>query len=53
VNPKSRPFDEELGLVEAPLASLPLETVRPPRAVLDELMRAYAEGSVPAAAGGG
>jgi 2-oxoglutarate ferredoxin oxidoreductase subunit beta len=53
VNPDTRPFDAELGVVDAPLASLPLGTVRPPRAVLDELMRAYAEGSVPAAAGGG
>jgi 2-oxoglutarate ferredoxin oxidoreductase subunit beta len=53
VNPETRSFDDELGLVDAPLAALPLEAVRPPRAVLDELMRAYAEGSVPAAAGGG
>ena len=53
INPETTPFDDELGLVEAPLTSLPLETLRPPRAVLDELMRAYAEGSVPAAAGGG
>jgi 2-oxoglutarate ferredoxin oxidoreductase subunit beta len=53
VNPETRPFDVELGMIESPLASLALEQVRPPRAVLDELMRAYAEGSVPAAAGGG
>jgi len=53
VNPDTHRFDDELGTVEAPLASLPLETLRPPRAVLDELMKAYAEGSVPAAAGGG
>jgi 2-oxoglutarate ferredoxin oxidoreductase subunit beta len=31
-------FIEQLGIVEQPLARLPLETVRPPRAVLEEVM---------------
>jgi 2-oxoglutarate ferredoxin oxidoreductase subunit beta len=53
INPKTRSFDIEHAMVDEPLASLPLETVRPGREVLDELMRAYVEGSVPAAAGGG
>jgi len=46
-------LDAELGLVETPLAALPAEVTRPGREVLAELMRAYAEGSVPAAGGGG
>jgi 2-oxoglutarate ferredoxin oxidoreductase subunit beta len=53
VNPSSRPFEEELALIEAPLVSLPLERVRPSREVLAEVMRSYAEGTVAAAAGGG
>ncbi len=35
-------FVSQLGLVDQPLAHLPLEAVRPPRAVLDEIMRAHA-----------
>ena len=31
-------FIDQLGIVEQPLARLPLETVRPPRAVLEEVM---------------
>ncbi|HZV90466.1 MAG TPA: thiamine pyrophosphate-dependent enzyme, partial [Candidatus Nitrosocosmicus sp.] len=31
-------IDEDLGLVDEPLASLPLERVRPPREVLDKIM---------------
>jgi 2-oxoglutarate ferredoxin oxidoreductase subunit beta len=53
VNPKATPFTEELKLVEAPLASLGQDVVRPPKSVLDGIMRAYLEGSVAAAAGGG
>lgn len=53
VNPNTRPYDEELNLVETPLAQLPMSAVRPGREVLDEIMRAYTEGTVPAAAGGG
>ncbi len=53
VNPATRPFAAEHAMVEEPLASLPLERVRPAKAVLDEIMRAYVEGSVPGAAGGG
>ena len=53
VNQRTQAFDVERDMVDAPLASLPLETVRPPRAVLDEVMRAYLDGAVAAAAGGG
>lgn len=53
VDPSSKPFDEELSLVDTPLAGLPLDRVRPPRAVLDSIMRAYREGSVAVGAGGG
>jgi 2-oxoglutarate ferredoxin oxidoreductase subunit beta len=53
VNPKATPFTEELKLVETPLASLGQDVTRPPRQVLDDIMKAYLEGSVAAAAGGG
>ncbi|HTR97749.1 MAG TPA: 2-oxoacid:ferredoxin oxidoreductase subunit beta [Candidatus Acidoferrales bacterium] len=53
VEPGTRAFDEELKLVDAPLASLPLEVVRPPRAVLSQVMKEHMEGTVPTAAGGG
>jgi len=45
-------LDAELGLVEAPLATLPESAVRPGREVLAELMRAHAEGSAAPAGGG-
>lgn len=38
VEPDREDFIDVLNLVDEPLASLPLETVRPPRAVLDEIM---------------
>jgi 2-oxoglutarate/2-oxoacid ferredoxin oxidoreductase subunit beta len=53
VNPESRPFEDELELGEPALAGLPLEAVRPPKAVLDQIMESYRVGSVVAAAGGG
>jgi 2-oxoglutarate ferredoxin oxidoreductase subunit beta len=53
VKPDTRPYEDELELVEAPLASLPLEVVRPPRAALEEIMEGYRRGSVAAPAGGG
>jgi 2-oxoglutarate ferredoxin oxidoreductase subunit beta len=53
VNEGLEPFEEELGLVETPLAQLPLERVRPPREVLDEIMQSYRVGSIAASAGGG
>ena len=46
-------FDEELNLVAEALATLPLERVRPSRHALEEVMRAHAEGSIGAPAGGG
>jgi 2-oxoglutarate ferredoxin oxidoreductase subunit beta len=36
--PALEPFEHDLQLVDEPLATLPLERVRPPRAVLDEVM---------------
>jgi len=53
VDPGTRPYEDELHLAETPLASLPLEAVRPPKSVLDEIMERYRKGSVAAAAGGG
>ncbi len=38
VDPNQTPFEDELGLVDTPLAALPLERVRPPRQVLEEIM---------------
>jgi 2-oxoglutarate ferredoxin oxidoreductase subunit beta len=47
-------FDREVGLVEDPLASLPLERVRPAPAVLEAIMAAHRTGAgAPAATGGG
>ena len=53
VDPQTRSFDEELRLGDTPLARLTTDQVRPPRQVLDEIMHAYREGRVAAAAGGG
>jgi len=53
VDPSKAPLGEELGLVETPLARLGLDDVRPPAAVLDEIMESYRRGSAAAAAGGG
>ena len=38
VDPGETPFEEDLGLVEAPLVSLPLQRVRPPRETLAQIM---------------
>ena len=38
IEPDKEDFISLLGLVYEPLASLPLERVRPPKAVLDEVM---------------
>jgi len=38
LNSEKVAFDRELEVVDEPLASLPLERVRPPRAVLEEVM---------------
>jgi 2-oxoglutarate ferredoxin oxidoreductase subunit beta len=53
VDPQTKRFDDEMQLGEAPLASLALEQVRPPKSVLDAIMRSYREGSAPVGAGGG
>ena len=52
VNTATRPYEDELELGDTPLSRLPLETVRPPRVVLDGIMESYRRGSVAAAAGG-
>ena len=38
INPQQKNFIELLNVVDEPLASLPLERVRPPREVLDQIM---------------
>jgi len=38
VEPTVQPFDEQLEMIDEPLAALPLDRVRPPKAVLDEVM---------------
>ena len=38
LNPEKGSLDQELNLVDEPLASLPLERVRPPKAALEEIM---------------
>jgi 2-oxoglutarate ferredoxin oxidoreductase subunit beta len=54
VEPEQMPFEEDLKLVEGPLAALPLEKVRPPKSVLDEIMGQYMTGKgLSAPAGGG
>jgi 2-oxoglutarate ferredoxin oxidoreductase subunit beta len=53
VNTAAHRFDDEMRLVDEPLAMLPLDRVRPPRAVLDSIMASYREGSAPVGAGGG
>ena len=53
VNTGAHRFDDEVGMVAEPLASLPLERVRPARSVLEGIMRTYQEGSAPVGAGGG
>jgi 2-oxoglutarate ferredoxin oxidoreductase subunit beta len=45
VDPDKEPFERDLTLVEAPLATLPLDRVRPPREVLDEVMKSLMTGS--------
>ena len=53
VDPATRRFDDEMQLGEAPLATLPLDRVRPAKSVLDAIMRSFREGSAPVASGGG
>ena len=53
VDPHTMRFDDEMHLGEAPLVSLTLEQVRPPKSVLDAIMHGYREGSAPIGAGGG
>lgn len=41
VNPAEKDFIEALNLGDQPLANLPEETTRPPKAVLDEIMEEF------------
>src|SRR5437867_1883839 len=52
--PDLEPFEDELDLVDAPLATLPQEIVRPPKSVLDTVMEQLMTGKgVGAGSGGG
>src|SRR5262245_47918147 len=54
VNPEAMAFEDELRLVDEPLAALPLERVRPPKRVLDEVMEQLRTGKgLTAPSGGG
>jgi 2-oxoglutarate ferredoxin oxidoreductase subunit beta len=54
VNEHTRPFGDELELVDEALAGLPLERVRPPKAALDQIMEQLRTGrGLAAPAGGG
>jgi len=54
VQPEQQPIEEELALIETPLAALPLERARPPRQVLDDIMEQLRTGKgLEAPAGGG
>ena len=44
IEPRGLPFEDELQLVETPLAKLALEQVRPPKQVLDEVMESLKTG---------
>jgi 2-oxoglutarate ferredoxin oxidoreductase subunit beta len=47
-------FDQEVGMVDEPLSSLPLERVRPPREALAEILAGLRTGAgAPASTGGG
>ncbi len=45
LNPGKLPLDTEMNLVDEPLASLPLERVRPPKSVLDGIMAGLMTGT--------
>jgi 2-oxoglutarate ferredoxin oxidoreductase subunit beta len=53
VNPQDVPFDVEMKMVDEPLATLPIERVRPPKRVLDEIIESMRTGKGVGAAGGG
>ena len=53
VNTAAHRFDDEMKMVDEPLASLKLDRVRPPKSVLDGIMKTYQEGSNPVGSGGG
>jgi 2-oxoglutarate ferredoxin oxidoreductase subunit beta len=53
VEPELPPFEDELRLIETPLAALPLDRARPSRQVLEEIMEQLKTGKGMAAPAGG
>ena len=53
INPADVPFEDEIKLVDEPLATLPLERVRPPKRVLDQIMEQMRTGKGLSAPSGG
>ncbi len=53
VDPHATPLDDELGMIDMPLAQLPLDKVRPPKATLEAIMEQMMTGKGATAAGGG
>ena len=53
VNTATHRFDQEMRMIDEPLAGLALDRVRPPKSVLDSIMASFREGSAPVGAGGG
>jgi len=53
VNPQDESFADENQMLDQPLATLPLERVRPPRAVLEGIVEQLRTGKGAPAAGGG
>jgi 2-oxoglutarate ferredoxin oxidoreductase subunit beta len=53
VDPQQMSFDDEMTLGETPLTQLPLETVRPPKSVLEQIMEQLRTGKGLAASAGG
>ncbi len=53
VNTQAHRFDDEMKVIDEPLAGLKLDQVRPAKSVLEAIMTSYREGSAPVGAGGG
>jgi 2-oxoglutarate ferredoxin oxidoreductase subunit beta len=54
VNPEKPAYDRDVGLIDEPLAGLPLDRVRPSREALEEILGTFQSGSgAPQATGGG
>jgi 2-oxoglutarate ferredoxin oxidoreductase subunit beta len=53
IEPVVEPYEEELEMVETPLAQLTLDKVRPPKQALEEIMEGFRVGRLGASAAGG